>query len=74
MPERTPVPIFVPWIVIFVGLIFVIVGAAKPEFLWEMGKVKTGREAIGDTALSAIFIGFGALFAGLGGFLLSKRR
>ena len=38
MPERAPVPIFVPMLVIVVGLSFVLIGAAKPGFVWDMGK------------------------------------
>lgn len=74
MPARPVVPIVVPLMVIIMGLLFVVFGAAKPEFIWETGKVRTGREAIGDRALGAIFMGFGALFAGMGGLLLCKRR
>ncbi len=73
MPERAPVPTVVPLMVIVMGLLFVVFGATKPEFIWETGKVKTGRDVIGDGALGAIFIAFGALFAGCG-LLLLKRR
>ena len=73
MPERAPVPIFVPLLVIVVGLSFVLIGAAKPGFVWDMGKVKAGREAIGDGALGAVFIVFGAVFATVGAVLLKRR-
>jgi hypothetical protein len=47
-----------------IGAIFILVGIFRPAFLWDMGKVRTGREWFGDAGMSGIFIGFGLLFCG----------
>jgi hypothetical protein len=49
-----------------VGLVFIGVAVFQPAFLWDMGKVRTGREAIGDTGTAIFFGVVGAALAAVG--------
>jgi hypothetical protein len=71
MPERVPVAI--PVAAILVGLAMAILAAARPEFFWELGRVRKGREWLGDAAMTGLFVGLGLVLVGLGANLLRKR-
>jgi hypothetical protein len=70
-PER--IPIAVPLGMIAMGLVFVVFGLARPDFIWTTGKVVQGREWMGDTGMSALFAGFGGVFSLAGLAFLIKR-
>ena len=71
MSER--VPIAIPLFVIAIGLLFVASGAIRPEFVWELGKLRSGRAWLGDAALATVLIVFGLALAAVGGILLRRR-
>jgi hypothetical protein len=49
-----------------VGGTFVVTGALRPEWLWNLGKVQTGRRWFGEGGVAALFIVFGSAFALMG--------
>lgn len=51
---------------ILVGVMLIIVGVARPAFLWGTGKVETGRSWFGENGMALGFIGFGVLLAIVG--------
>lgn len=55
------------------GLLFVLIAVFRPAFLWDMGKVRTGREVIGDTGVSIFFAAIGVAMAAAGIFLSRKK-
>jgi hypothetical protein len=57
---------------IVVGLAFVLIGLARPAFLWDMGKVAQGRAAIGDTGVTVFFVAIGVALAAAGLYLSRK--
>lgn len=67
------VPPAVPIAAIVIGALFAIVALARPSFLWEMGKVRAGREWIGDTGVTIFFLVIGLAVAAAGTALLLKK-
>jgi hypothetical protein len=60
-PENSAVRLVAPAVLSFVALAFAMIGILRPEFLWSMGKVQTGRRLLGDSGMSAFFVVLGAL-------------
>ena len=48
------------------------VSVKKPEKVWEMGKVRGFRKALGDAGTVILFIVFGLAMGGLGIWLILK--
>ena len=51
MADMEPMPpivrIAMPALLLVVGLLFVGFGVLRPEFVWSMGKIQTGRRLLG---------------------------
>ena len=60
---------------IVVGAVFLATAVFRPPFLWNMGKVATGRALAGDTAVAVLFGALGVLLplAGLAVFVKGRR-
>jgi len=67
-------PLFVPLVGIIVGALFVLTALARPDFLWNMGKVRMGREWLGDTGMSACFLVVGIALASAAAVLILRSR
>ena len=55
-PEPNVVRWIAPLVLSFVALAFAMIGIFRPEFLWNMGKLQTGRRLLGDSGLGAFFV------------------
>jgi hypothetical protein len=55
-PEPNVVRFIAPLVLSFVALAFGMIGLFRPEFLWNLSKLQTGRRLLGDSGLSAFFI------------------
>jgi hypothetical protein len=49
-----------------VGMAFVIIGLTRPGFFWDTGKVRAGRELVGDAGVTAFFVALGAILVFVG--------
>ena len=65
MRDMEPMPpivrIAMPALLLVVGLLFVGFGVLRPEFVWSMGKIQTGRRMLGDGGTAAFLIGTGVV-------------
>ena len=68
------IPIVVAILPMIVGLLFVVFALAKPDFLWSMGKVRAGREWMGEGGMTAAFVVVGLALIGVGAAVMMKRR
>lgn len=64
-PENSAVRLMAPAVLTFVALAFAMIGIFRPEFLWNLGKVQTGRRLLGENGMSAFFIVLGALLVAM---------
>ena len=48
-----------------IGALFILIGILRPAFVWDMGKVRSGRDWLGEAGMSGLLIGFGLLFCGV---------
>jgi hypothetical protein len=71
MPAR--VHIFVPIFAIAIGFGMLVIGTARPAFVWDIGQIRVVREFAGDQVLAALYVIIGALALILGACLLIKR-
>ncbi len=60
-PDNSAVRLLAPAVLTCVALAFAMIGIFRPEFLWSMGKLQTGRRLLGENGLSAFFIVLAAL-------------
>lgn len=60
-PDNSAVRLLAPAVLAFVALAFAMIGILRPEFLWNMGKLQTGRRLLGENGLSVFFIVLAAL-------------
>lgn len=67
------IPIAVAILPIVIGLAFVVLAIAKPDFVWTMGKVRAGREWMGETGMTVFFVGIGLALIGAGVAVMMKR-
>jgi hypothetical protein len=63
-----------PYLALIVGGAFVLAAILRPAFLWELGRVRSGREWFGETGARLFYGGMGVLFLALGGFLARRGR
>jgi hypothetical protein len=61
-------------LVVTVGLAFILTAIFRPSFLWEMGKVRQGREWLGDAGMAAVYGVFGAIVVGVGLFVVWRTK
>ena len=55
-PDNSAVRLLAPAVLTCVALAFAMIGIFRPEFLWSMGKLQTGRRLLGDSGLGAFFV------------------
>jgi uncharacterized membrane protein YphA (DoxX/SURF4 family) len=55
------VRIAMPALLLVVGVLFVVFGLVRPEWIWSLGKIQAGRRALGDAATAAFLIGVGVV-------------
>jgi hypothetical protein len=67
------VPVAVPVVTVVVGAAFVLIGLLRPTFLWNLGKIRAGRDWIGDGGMTAALVIFGLVIVGLGVTLFIRR-
>lgn len=60
------VPIAVPIAAAAVGLAFVLIGLLRPGFIWQLGKVRAGREWLGEGGMTGLLVVFGLILIGVG--------
>jgi hypothetical protein len=71
VPARATIA--VPLMAVVVGALFVAAALLKPAFMWDLGRIRLGREWFGETGMTALMVGFGVMFMALGGFLFTRR-
>jgi hypothetical protein len=60
-------------LLIVVGIVFILIALLRPGFLWDMGKVRAGRDVVGDTGVAVFFCILGAAM-GVVGLVLARRK
>ncbi|MBL8631841.1 MAG: hypothetical protein JNM40_01365 [Myxococcales bacterium] len=53
------VRIAMPALLLVVGVLFVLFGVVRPEWIWSLGKIQAGRRALGDSGTAVFLIGMG---------------
>ena len=48
-----------PALLLVVGVLFVLFGVVRPEWIWSLGKIQAGRRALGDSGTAVFLIGMG---------------
>ena len=67
------IPIAVGILPLVVGAAFVVIAIARPAFIWNLGKVRAGREWMGDTGVTAFLIVVGLALIGAGVAVVLRR-
>jgi hypothetical protein len=71
-PDHSVVRFLAPGVLAFVALAFAMIGIFRPEFLWSLGKLQTGRRLLGDNGLSAFFVVLAVLLLAMAVFTMIR--
>lgn len=63
-----------PFLVAAVALAFIAIGIARPPWLWDLGRVRTGRAIFGEGGTRAFFVGLGVVLLGVAIAAYRRRR
>jgi len=66
------VPLAVPLTAIITGALLALIGLARPSFVWNLGKMRQGRDWMGETGMTVLFVVFGVAMIAVG--LVAARK